>query len=132
MASWERFYACWKDDSLDVPYMTCLTSDLYEYYVSWCKKNGERSTSSTKFLTFIGLREHKQRIRYRYDVQNGNSLVERSGQSMALIINLHNQNPDQNTYGICISKFKSAIMTAQRQQYDDLSHPSQENSNPFI
>lgn len=138
MASWERFYAYWKGEELDVPYATCLTEDLYEYYLFWCKKNGERTTSNTKFLTYVGLREHKQRIRYRYDLQVGNSdkFVERSGQSMALIIGLDiSKKPNQNTYGICISRFKSAIMSAQRlptgenTSDQDRSH---QNCNPFI
>lgn len=135
MASWERFYTYWKNDELDVPYMTCLTADLYEYYTIWCKKNGERGTSSTKFLTFVGLREHKERIRYQYSLQNGNQLIPRSGQSMAFIIGLDmSKKPDQNTFGICISRFKGAIIQAQSSHasLNTNNRSSHENSNPFI
>lgn len=134
MASWERFYTYWKNGDLDVAYMTCLTADLYEYYVYWCKKNGERTTSSTKFLTFVGLREQKERIRYQYELQNGNGFTKRSGQSMAFIIGLDkSQKPDQNTYGVCISRFKSAIMSVQRLSYNDNTNDvSHQNSNPFV
>ena len=134
MASWQRFYAFWKRGDLDVPYATCLTADLFDYYVYWCKKNGERHTSSTKFLTFVGLREQKERIRYQYELQNGNGFTKRSGQSMAFIIGLDkSQKPDQNTYGVCISRFKSAIMSAQRLSYNDNTNDvSHQNSNPFV
>ena len=135
LASWERFYVYWKNGDLEIPYATCLTTDLYHYYVFWCKQNGERSTSSTKFLTFVSVREHKERIRYQYNLQNGDSFIPKSGQSMAFIIGLDmSKKPDQNTFGICISRFKGAIIKAQS------SHPSvntnnrssHENSNPFI
>lgn len=135
MASWERFYTYWKNDELDVPYMTCLTADLYEYYTIWCKKNGERGTSATKFLTFIALRENKERIRYQYSLQNGDSFIPKSGQSMAFIIGLDmSKKPDQNTFGICISRFKGAIIQAQSSHasLNTNNRSSHENSNPFI
>lgn len=137
MASWERFYTYWKRGELEVPYMTCLTSDLYDYYVYWCKKNGERATSSTKLLTFVSLREHKQRIRYSYQLQNGDQMIPRSGQGMALIIGMDDKTPDQNLYGVLVSRFKSAIIQAQSFNGNTNSNinrnfGSHENSNPFI
>lgn len=139
MASWERFYTYWKRGDLDVPYMTCLTSDLYDYYVHWCKKNGERATSSTKLLTFMGLRERKERIRYSYQLQNGKSHLNRSGQGMALIIDIDGKKPDQNLFGTLVSRFKSAIIAAQAVSDDSnansnnkRSYGSHENSNPFV
>lgn len=137
MSSWERFYAYWSRNDLDVPYATCLTSDLYDYYTFWCKKNGERATSSTKLLTFVSRREHKERIRYSYQLQNGNQMIPRSGQGMALIIGIDNKKPDQNEYGVLVYRFKSAIMRAQASNINTNSNNnrnfgSHENSNPFI
>ncbi|OOR89817.1 DUF5906 domain-containing protein [Moraxella bovis] len=135
MASWERFYTFWKNGELDIPYATCLTTDLYDYYVFWCKMNGERATTSTKLLTYIGVREHKERIRYQYDLQFGGSFHTKSGQSMAFIIGLDTDKPTQHTFGLCIMKFKGAIINAQKDrlpQKADMSRSSHENSNPFI
>lgn len=135
MASWERFYAFWKTGELDIPYATCLTTDLYDYYVFWCKGNGERATTSTKLLTYIGVREHKERIRYQYDLQFGTGFQTKSGQSMAFIIGLDTDKPTQHTFGLCIMKFKSAIINAQKDrlpQKADTNRSSHENSNPFI
>lgn len=134
MASWERFYHYWKDGELDVPYATCLTADLYDYYVFWCKKNGERSTSSTKLLTFITLREHKERIRYKYSYQVGNATKTKSGQSMAFIIGLDTK-CDQHQFGLCVSKFKYAIMKAQSNQLPQKTdNPTffENDDNPFV
>lgn len=133
MASWERFYVYWKNGELDAPYMTCLTSDLYEYYVAWCKKNGERATSSTKFLTFVALHEHKARIRYQYSVQVGSGFKDKSGQSMAFIVADDIKKPhDQHFYGLCISRFRDAIIQNQNTHpQNQLRQGSFENDNPF-
>ncbi len=135
MASWERFYTFWKNGDLDIPYATCLTTDLYDYYNFWCKKNGERGTSSTKFLTFIALREQKERIRYKYSQQLGDNFKEKSGQAMAFIVGLDmSKKPDQHVFGLCVMSFKNAIMQAQMNSLptkDDI-RSSYENSNPFI
>lgn len=133
MASWERFYTYWKNEELDIPYMTCLTTDLYDYYLFWCKKNGERTTSSTKFLTFIALREHKERIRYQYPLETDNKT--KSGQSMAFIINQIPTNPTQHAFGLCIMQFKNAIIKAQihhTPQRTAPHHSTYENTNPFL
>lgn len=135
MASWERFYSYWKNDELDVPYMTCLTSDLYDYYAFWCKKNGERATSSTKLLTFVGLREHKERIRYQYSLQMGNTFKTKQGQSMALIIGKDlSQSLDCHAYGLRICEFKGAIerVIIEKSHTQKSSPSSHENANPFI
>lgn len=128
MSSWEHFYTDWKDGELDVPYMTCLSADLYSYYVYWCKINGERSTSSTKFLTFIGLREIKKRIRYQYEIQNGTRFETKAGQAHAICIDPTNpdQKIDQHWYGYCVSRFKEEIAKAYKVCHnaneDDDSH----------
>ncbi|AKG16274.2 DUF5906 domain-containing protein [Moraxella bovoculi] len=67
-SSWERFYSEWQYGKLDAPYSTCLSTDLYEFYKAWCQKNGERPTSAAKLLTFIGVRERKEIVWYRYHV----------------------------------------------------------------
>ncbi|UYZ80111.1 DUF5906 domain-containing protein [Moraxella bovis] len=135
MASWERFYTYWKNDELDVPYMTCLTADLYEYYTIWCKKNGERGTSSTKFLTFVGLRENKKVIRYQYPVEVGTKTRTKSGQAHAICVMMPDQNPTQNWYGDCIVRFKQAVHSSRSENYLQQTANggnSYENDNPFV
>ncbi|AKG12269.1 DUF5906 domain-containing protein [Moraxella bovoculi] len=110
MSSWERFYKAWKDRLLDAPYQTCLTQDLYNYYVYWCKMNGERATSATKFLTFVGLREDKRIVRYAYDIeQNGRVVSTVNKQAHIIYLQYNDEKPDQRWFGQAILSFKQAI-----------------------
>lgn len=97
-------------DNLDAPYQTCLTQDLYSYYVYWCKVNGERPTTATKFLTFVGVREDKRIVRYVYDIHQGSKVIDTiSKQSTIIYLNFGSEKPDQRWYGRAISSFKRAI-----------------------
>ena len=110
MSSWERFYKAWKDRLLDAPYQTCLTQDLYNYYVYWCKMNGERATSATKFLTFVGLREDKRIVRYAYDIeQNGRVVSTVNKQAHIIYLQYNDEKPDQRWFGQAILSFKQTI-----------------------
>lgn len=110
MSSWERFYKAWKEHLLDAPYQTCLTQDLYNYYIYWCKMNGERSTSATKFLTFVGLREDKRVVRYTYDIeQNGRVVSTINKQAHIIYLKFTDEKPDQSWYGKSILRFKEII-----------------------
>ncbi|SDE18172.1 putative DNA primase/helicase, partial [Psychrobacter pacificensis] len=40
------------------------------YYQHWCRKGGERGTTKTKLMTYIGRREHKERLRYQLPTVN--------------------------------------------------------------
>lgn len=63
--SWETFYDDWRKGELPVPYVSCLSQDLFDYYLKWCKQNNERGTTATKFLSFIGRREDKRLLWYK-------------------------------------------------------------------
>jgi len=63
--NWEVFYDDWVKGDTGIPYCSCLTDDLYDYYQYWSRKNGERGTTKTKLMTYIGRREHKERLRYQ-------------------------------------------------------------------
>ncbi|PLT21293.1 primase-helicase family protein [Psychrobacter sp. MES7-P7E] len=63
--NWEVFYDDWVIGEAGIPYCSCLTDDLYDYYQYWCRKGGERGTTKTKLMTYIGRREHKERLRYQ-------------------------------------------------------------------
>lgn len=67
--NWETFYDDWKEDEIGVPYCTCLSDDLYHVYREWCKRQGERPTSQTKIMTYIGRREIKARYNYKLPAQ---------------------------------------------------------------
>lgn len=63
--NWEVFCDDWVKGDAGIPYCSCLTDDLYDYYQFWSRKNGERGTTKTKLMTYIGRREHKERLRYQ-------------------------------------------------------------------
>ena len=67
--NWETFYDDWKEGEIGVPYCTCLSDDLYHVYREWCKRQGERPTSQTKIMTYIGRREIKARYNYKLPAQ---------------------------------------------------------------
>lgn len=59
MPSWERFYRDWKDNILDVPFITCTGEDLYTAYRRYCERGGEKPLPSNKAINMIGSRhEH--------------------------------------------------------------------------
>lgn len=68
--NWEVFYDDWVIGEVGIPYCSCLTDDLYDYYQYWCRKGGERGTTKTKLMTYIGRREHKERLRYQLPAVN--------------------------------------------------------------
>lgn len=68
--NWEVFYDDWVIGEAGIPYCSCLTDDLYDYYQYWCRKGGERGTTKTKLMTYIGRREHKERLRYQLPAVN--------------------------------------------------------------
>lgn len=134
IGSHERFYMYWKNGDLEIPYATCLTTDLYHYYVIWCGQNREYAQSSAKVLRYIALREHKKRIRYRYKIPAGNHLKDDTKQGMVYIIGIDEQNQNPHTFGLCISAFRHAIMKAKTHHSmpQESIRSSYENSNPFI
>lgn len=58
---WEAFYLAWAADTLDAPYCSCLSTDLYIVFSRYCSKFGFRSMSLTKFSELIGQRLLKDR-----------------------------------------------------------------------
>lgn len=68
--NWEVFYDDWVKGESGIPYCSSLTDDLYDYYQYWCRKGGERGTTKTKLMTYIGRREHKERLRYQLPNNN--------------------------------------------------------------
>lgn len=107
--NWEVFYDDWTKEEFDIPYCSCLSTDLYFVYRNWCQRNGERPTTETKVMTYIGRREHKTRLKYK----TPNMLSAR--QSMIVAINMPHEYPSgkcstqQDWLGSYIQKFKSAI-----------------------
>jgi len=55
MKSDQKFITHWLDGDLPVQVMTCLSDDLYKFYLAWCKRVGEKFTVTlTEFGTRIG------------------------------------------------------------------------------
>lgn len=54
MGSTERFIYEWKSGNLDVPFCACASSDLYAYYLRWCRTEGiSRPRESQQFIGYI-------------------------------------------------------------------------------
>ena len=64
LPAWECFYRDWKAGSLDVPYCSCLSLDLYRAYSNYCHRRGEKPLTETKFGTNMSVRETKRVERY--------------------------------------------------------------------
>lgn len=107
--NWETFYDDWSNGEAGIPYCSCLTDDLYDFYQHWCKRGGERGTTKTKLMTYIGRREHKERLRYQLPT------VNRVIQSTVIAIKMPTDYPTQQAanqqvwLGQQIQQMKSAI-----------------------
>lgn len=115
-SSWEKFYNDWQRGYLDASYMTCLSDDLFNFYKAWCHKAGERHTSATKFLTYIGRREDKSRAWYRYTSDltwashTPKERTETKRQGTMIVVNLpQTEQPLMDWYGQCIQEFRSQV-----------------------
>lgn len=107
--NWETFYDDWRAGEAGIPYCSCLTDDLYVYYQHWCRQGGERGTTKTKLMTYIGRREHKQRLRYQ------TKGMMRAEQTTIIAINMPTDYPtdgaanQQIWLGNQIQRFKAAL-----------------------
>ncbi|MEH6825651.1 MAG: primase-helicase family protein [Motiliproteus sp.] len=54
--SWDVFYREWSEGMLDAPYHSCLTDDLYDAYVRWCRHGNYPMMSMEKFSSSIAAR----------------------------------------------------------------------------
>ena len=120
--SWESFYDEWAAGELAVPYSSCLSQDLFKFYLTWCKQNNERSTTATKFLSFIGTRETKKLTWYKTP-----TMMSRK-QSMIICVNVPMDTSNQTEYiGNQISEWRIAL-----DDYNALNAPQPINaSHPF-
>lgn len=106
--NWEIFYDEWKSEELNIPYCTCLSDDLYFVYQQWCRRNGERPTTKTKMMTYVGRHEHKARYHY----QNTYTATKKA---TLIVINLPSSFPNkmaqtrQEWLGDQVKRFKYAI-----------------------
>ena len=107
--NWETFYDDWRTGEAGIPYCSCLTDDLYTYYQHWCRQGGERGTTKTKLMTYIGRREHKQRLRYQ------TKGMMRAEQTTIIAINMPTDYPtdgaanQQIWLGNQVQRFKAAL-----------------------
>ena len=54
-SGWDSFYREWQTGALGVPYGTCLLSDLYKVYKSWCRDGNEKVLSMKAFSSFLSV-----------------------------------------------------------------------------
>ena len=112
--SWESFYDEWAAGELAVPYSSCLSQDLFKFYLTWCKQNNERSTTATKFLSFIGTREDKRLLWYK------TLTMSTRKKSTIICVNIPTECPNQEAYlGDEISKWRIAL-----DDFNELNNPN--------
>ena len=64
LPSWDTFIEHWESGFLDLPYCSCLTSDLYTAYSRYCRLRNENIISHTKFSTILSNKFQKKIGRY--------------------------------------------------------------------
>lgn len=67
MESHQRFVRDWKEGSLPVPCCPCKTTELYDAYLYWCRKNGERFPKAENKFAVRAKKELRHAIK-RYEV----------------------------------------------------------------
>ncbi|PRP68598.1 hypothetical protein BUE93_21390 [Chromobacterium amazonense] len=83
---WELFAYEWRRGELPVPFVSCITEDLYRVYRRWCESSGETShiLSLNKFslnvsVNFPGEMSKKSRAHWRWHGQVGQNTVFKVG-----------------------------------------------------
>lgn len=106
---WDTFYREWRRGALEVPYQTCLASDLYKVYRSWAQENGERaSISSTKFGGFLATKERRRRNLHYIDGMS-------SKKGTFFIIGQQPEGMSQQQWlGDCVAEFQGAMPNGYR------------------
>lgn len=107
--NWETFYDDWKLEEFGIPYCSCLSDDLYFVYRNWCQRNGERATTQTKLMTYIGRREEKSRLKYKTPNMLGPKQSTIICIGMPLDYPIGKYHTQQDWLGQKIHEFKSAI-----------------------
>ncbi|MEY8247321.1 MAG: DUF5906 domain-containing protein [Bermanella sp.] len=65
--TWDSFFMQWQRGQLEVPYCSCLTSDLWEVYRYWCKANGiGKVMDNQKFPKLIERRVFARQSKQNY------------------------------------------------------------------
>ena len=102
--SWDTFFQHWKNNRLEIPYQTCLSMDLFEFYVKWCTRNREHSVSHTRFGGFVAKRVHARRNDVEYEHGQGRK------KGTFLFIEPVPRNVTQAGYlGELVKKFKESL-----------------------
>ncbi|MDE1715805.1 DUF5906 domain-containing protein [Chromobacterium amazonense] len=114
---WELFAYEWRRGELGVPFVSCITEELYRVYRRWCEQNGETGhvLSLNKFslnvaVNFPGELHKKSRAHWRCH--------GRVGQNTVFKVGLENGVAEQDYLGKHIAQFRDAA-AAMGLQMDD-------------
>jgi len=110
--AWETFLYAWRDGEADVPYVCCITSDLFAAYRRWAEKRRESVISHTKFSSLLSTKVRKRAdVRYKFP----------SGDEKKAVFFLPEDPPsppEQGTQaewlGQQVAKFRQALLGAER------------------
>ncbi len=109
--TWDSFFMQWQKGLLDVPYISCLTTDLWEVYRYWCKANGiSKVMDNQKFPKLIERRVYARQAKqnYRYGKLQKQGTVYLTEQEPSF-------DPEGNKVikkewlGDCVTKFRRAM-----------------------
>lgn len=104
-AGWDTFYREWQRGALDVPFCTCLFSDLFDVYCAWATRTREKSLTRTRFVGFVSSQaDVKKRGDFRYLSGAG----EKKG--VVCVIGEPPEGQTQKAWGgKCIDEFKKMM-----------------------
>ena len=67
LPSHEFFYEEWSNGQLNIPFVSCVITDIYNYYVNWCKEGNERALPRRKFTELFSVLPGLHRCRSWYN-----------------------------------------------------------------
>lgn len=100
---WDTFFREWERGALDVPFCSCLTTDLFKAYEQWCASRREHVLSHTKFSGLIATRCRRRRdVHYDFGVHRQKGIVFMVGEPPAGVT-------QTKWLGGCIEAFQTAL-----------------------
>lgn len=107
---WDKFYMSWSTEELDVPYIPCLTTDLWLVYKAWCRKNGvHKVLDNQKFPQLIEKKVVRKESHQPY-VLGDKSAKEKKG-TFYLTVEppTDTDKPKKVWLGECVAEFRTKM-----------------------
>ncbi|PID44077.1 MAG: hypothetical protein CSB48_02855 [Proteobacteria bacterium] len=106
---WETFFYEWQNGYLDVPFITCAVTQIYDVYKQWCGKNKENILGRNKFSNLMS-RRVRLRKNLRYDIAMG-----RRQHAFFIVQEMPEGKIQAHWLGECYEKFQEYMGNQQRE-----------------